>query len=91
MEPITSIVTVLGVVSNAVLGFLALWQRAKKRTVEQQLDTVEEGLKIVESAVESTKDVSGTNVVIDAIKSYGPTARHIVDKARRIMRKHKPI
>ncbi len=89
MEPITGIVTVLGVIGNAVLGFFALWQRAKKRTVQQQLDTVEEGFLIVEAAVESTKDAVGIRVP-RIIREYGPAARHVVNKAREILHQHKP-
>ena len=88
MEPVTGIVTVLGVLGNVVLGFLTLWQRAKKRTAEQQLDTVEEGLLIVEAAVEESSP--GPNAVKHAITKYGPVARRAVDEARRILHQHKP-
>ena len=86
---IASIIAVVSAIGNVVLGFLGLWQRAKKRTAEEQFETVREGLIIVEEAIEQQKKTAGNpgEAIASTITAFGLGARRQVDDARRIAHK----
>ena len=91
MEPITAVIAAIGVLGNVVLAFFGLWQRAKKRTALQQLDTVSEGLIIIEETIEKNKDVIKNlgvgKSITKSIVRHSIGAELFVDEARRLARK----
>jgi len=88
MEPVTTIMAVVAAVGNVVLGFISLFQRAKKRKALEQLDTVTDGLRIIEAAIDENKGLAeSTDVgrkITSTIKAYGSAVELAVDRAREL-------
>ena len=90
MEPVTALVAAISALGNVALAFWGLFQRAKKRKASEQLDTVTEGLGIIEQAIKDNKGlIEKTDVgrkITGTIKTYGTVATEAVDAARKIVR-----
>lgn len=77
------IAAIVSAAGNLLLGLWGLWKKKK-------LDSVSDGVLIIEKAVEENKDVIKKiphgKAVTATIKEYGPVAQEAVNVARRIAR-----
>jgi len=87
------IITLISVAVNAVAGILGplfarkiASQRKRLKQTEETMETLSNGLRVIEQAVEENKDaLSRTGAgdrIARTIRTYGSAARQLVDVAR---------
>ena len=89
----SGIITLISVAVNALAGVLGSFfarkiasQRTRLQHTEATMETLSDGLTVIERAVEENKDaLSRTGAgdrIAKTIRTYGPAARQLVDAAR---------
>ena len=88
-------ITLISVALNALAAFFAplvarrmASQQKKLKKVEDNLNVLGAGIRIIEKAVEENKDspsqTGAGNRVVQTIRNYGPAAKQLVDTARSV-------